>query len=97
MRNLTRYLLWAYVFTVPWDNFALPLVGTVSRAFGLAVVGATVLTIAAKGRVRRPDAVLGFAIAFAVWSVLSLLWTLSYEYTVGIGYHVMHNVLPVCG
>ena len=84
MRNFARYLLWAYVFTVPWDNFALPLVGTVSRAFGLAVVGATVLTIAAKGRVRRPDAVLGFAIAFTVWSVLSLLWTLSYNYTIGL-------------
>ena len=82
MRNVTRYLLWAYVFTVPWDNFALPLVGTVSRAFGLAVVGAAALTIAAKGRIRRPDAVLGFAIAFTVWSVLSLMWTLSYEITV---------------
>jgi O-antigen ligase len=82
MRNLTRYLLWAYVFTVPWDNFALPLVGTVSRAFGLAVVGATVVTIAVNGRVRRPDGVLGFALAFAAWSVLSLLWTLAYDHTV---------------
>jgi len=53
------------VFTVPWDNFALPLVGTVSRAFGLAVVGAAVVTIAVSGRVRRPDGVLGFEIAFA--------------------------------
>jgi O-antigen ligase len=84
MRNVTRYLLCAYVFTVPWDNFALPLVGTVSRAFGLAVVGAAVLTIVAKGRFRRPDAILGFAIAFALWSVTSLLWTLSYAHTVEI-------------
>jgi O-antigen ligase len=82
VRNLTRYLLWAYVFTVPWDNFALPLVGTISRAFGLVVVGASVLTIAGEGRVRKPDAVLGFAIAFSVWSVFSLLWTVDYEKTV---------------
>jgi O-antigen ligase len=82
MPSVSRYLLWVYVFTVPWDNFALPLVGTVSRAFGLAVVGAAALTIAAKGRVRRPDAVLGFVIAFTVWSVISLLWTLSYDHTV---------------
>ena len=34
MRKVTRYLLWAYVLTVPWDNFALPLVGTLSRASG---------------------------------------------------------------
>jgi O-antigen ligase len=81
MRNFTRYQLWAYVFTVPWDNFALPLLGTVSRAFGLVVVGAGIVTIAGEGRVRKPDAILGFAIAFSAWSVLSLLWTIDYERT----------------
>ena len=82
MRNLTRYLLWAYVFTVPWDNFVLPLLGTISRAFGLLVIGAGVLTIAGEGRIRKPDAVLGCVIAFSAWSVLSLLWTIDYEKTV---------------
>src|SRR3954467_5024635 len=78
MRNLTRYLLWAFVFTVPWDNFALPIVGSVSRVCGLAVLGAAVLTTAMEGRFRKPDAVLGFAVAFCAWSVLTLLWTISY-------------------
>jgi O-antigen ligase len=78
MRNLTRYLLWAFLFTVPWDTFALPLVGSVSRAFAMAVIGAAVLTTAMEGRFRKPDAVLVFAIAFSVWSALSLLWTISY-------------------
>jgi O-antigen ligase len=82
MRNLTRYLLWAYVFTVPWDNFLLPLVGSVSRLVGLAVVGAGVLTVIAEGQFRKPDAVLGFGIAFSVWTALSLLWTLSYANTI---------------
>ena len=82
MRKLTRYLLWAFVFTVPWDNFPLPLVGSVSRVFGLAAVGAAVLTTAMEGRFRKPDAVLGFAIAFSVWGALSLLWTISYGNTV---------------
>jgi O-antigen ligase len=82
MRKLTRYLLWAFVFTVPWDTVQLPLVGSVSRAFGLAVVGAAVLTTAIEGRFRKPDAVLGFAITFIVWVALSLLWTSSYENTV---------------
>jgi O-antigen ligase len=84
MRNVSRYLLWVYVFTVPWDNFALPLVGTVSRLCAMAVVAGAVVTMAMEGRFRRPDAVLGFAIAFAVWSALSLLWTLSYENTVAM-------------
>jgi O-antigen ligase len=82
MRDGTRYLLWAYMFSVPWDVVALPVVGTLSRAFGLAVVGAGLLTIAIEGRFRKPDAVLGFAIAFSVWGALSLLWTISYDDTV---------------
>ena len=76
------YLLWAFVFTVPWDNFPLPFVGSVSRVFGLAVVGAALVTTAMEGRFRKPDAVLGFAIAFSVWGTLSLLWTMSYGNTV---------------
>src|SRR5262245_9379265 len=81
MRNLTRYLAWAFVFTVPWDVVQLPVVGTLSRAFGLALVGAAVLTIAMVGRFRKPDAVLGFSMAFGAWSALSLLWTLAYVNT----------------
>jgi O-antigen ligase len=84
MTKLTRYLLWAYVFTVPWDNFALPLLGSISRAFGLAVVGAAVLTSAVRGRIRTPDAILCFAIAFAAWNALSMLWTLSYPNTLRV-------------
>ncbi|MEP7308726.1 MAG: O-antigen ligase family protein [Acidobacteriota bacterium] len=82
MRRLTRYLLWAFVFTVPWDNFPLPIVGSVSRVFGLALVGVALLTIVMQGRFRRPDGVLVLSIAFSVWGTLSLLWTISYETTV---------------
>ncbi|MEO8256954.1 MAG: O-antigen ligase family protein [Acidobacteriota bacterium] len=81
MRRLTRYLLWAFVFTVPWDNFPLPFVGSVSRVFGLAVIACVVLTTAMQGRFRKPDAVLTFSIAFGLWGALSLLWTLSYGST----------------
>jgi O-antigen ligase len=84
MRKLTGYLLWAFVFTTPWDNIPLPFVGTVSRAFGLAAVGAAILTTAMAGRFRKPDAVLAFAIAFSVWGALSLLWTISYRDTVPV-------------
>jgi len=82
MRRLTRYLLWAFVFTVPWDNFPLPFVGSVSRVFGLALVGAAVMTTAMTGRFRKPDAVLGFSIAVSVWGALSLMWSISYDITV---------------
>jgi O-antigen ligase len=95
MRKLTRYLLWAFVFTVPWDNFALPIVGSVSRVFGLAVVGAAVLTTLVEGRFRKPDAVLGFAIAFSVWGALSLLWTISPASTVVLASTLAQSVAGV--
>lgn len=82
MTKVTRALLFAFVFTVPWDNFALPVLGSVSRAFGLAVVAAAVATTALRGRIRKPDAVLCFALAFGGWTALSLLWTMTYATTV---------------
>src|SRR6476661_956396 len=47
----------------------------------MGVVALAALTMVMEGRFRKPDAVVGFAIAFGVWSALSLLWTVSYEYT----------------
>jgi O-antigen ligase len=82
MSNLIRYLLWLYAFTVAWDTVSLPLVGSVSRALGLAVVGAAVVMTMVTGRFRKPDAILGFATAFGVWCALSLMWTISNEDTV---------------
>ena len=82
MRRLTRYLLWAFVFTVPWDNFPLPIVGSVSRVFGLALVGVAVLTTVIQGRFRKPDGVLVLSIAFSVWGTLSLFWTISFDTTI---------------
>jgi len=82
MRKLTAYLLWLYVFTVSWDTVELPFFGSLSRAVGLVVVGVAILTTVLRGRFRKPDAVLGFAVAFGVFSMLSLLWTISYQETV---------------
>jgi len=82
MANLTRFLLILYLFTVSWDTVPLPLIGSVSRAAGLAAIAAAIATKAMNGRLRRPDAVLMCAIAFSVWSVLSLLWTIAYQDTV---------------
>jgi O-antigen ligase len=81
MRKLTSRLLWLFVFTVPWDVVKLAMVGSISRAAGLAVIAAAAVTTAAEARFRRPGAILWLAIAFAVSSALSLLWTVSYEST----------------
>jgi O-antigen ligase len=44
-------------------------------------VSAAALATVIDGRFRKPDAVLGWAVAFAVWGGLSLLWTVSYDNT----------------
>ena len=95
IRDLTRSLLWVFVFTAPWDTIALPYVGSVSRAAGLALSGAAILTIALEARVRKPDAVLVFAIAFALWNVLSVMWTISSERTFVVVVTVAQLVLSV--
>jgi O-antigen ligase len=78
MGSLTRLVLAAYAFTLSWDNISLPVIGSMSRAAGLAVTGLGIATIVMRGRLRRPDPVLLFATAFSAWSVLSLLWTVSF-------------------
>jgi O-antigen ligase len=82
MAKVTRYLLFLYVFTVSWDTVPLPVIGSVSRAAGLVAIAAALFTAVGNGRVRKPGAVLVCAIAFSGWSVLSLLWTISYQATV---------------
>jgi O-antigen ligase len=68
-------LLWLFVFTTPWDVVPLPIVGSLSRAFGLATLATMLLVTLLNGRIRRPDRVLLSAIAFGSWSAMSLLWT----------------------
>jgi len=82
MRKVTGFLLWLYVFTVPWDIVEIPGVGSSTRFVGIALIGAAVITVAAEGRFRKPDWIFGLAIAFTASSALSLLWTMSYPATV---------------
>jgi O-antigen ligase len=81
MRNLTRYLLWAYVFTISWDVIPLGLLGSISRVVGLAFVSMALLTMIQQARFRKPEPILAFAAAFSVFGMLSLLWTISYQDT----------------
>ena len=79
MRKVTERLLQAYVFTIPFESVTqVAGLGSLSRLLGIAAMGAAVLTIAAEGRFRKPDAILGFAFAFVAVSALSLLWTVSF-------------------
>lgn len=78
LRKLSYALLWAFAFTVPWQNVVLlQSLGTISRAVGLlaAVVGA--LTILLEGRRHRLVDVHLFTGAYATWVAISLFWSSS--------------------
>jgi len=84
MPNWIYALLWLFVFTTPWDNIPIPLFGSLSRAVGVAVMAPLVFFTIMRGRIRKPDWVLLFSIAFAAWSAMSLLWTNSFNATVAM-------------
>src|SRR4030095_11545557 len=81
MRKVTTALLLRFVFSVPWDVVPIGELGTLTRLVGIVLIGAAMMTIVAEGRCRKPDAILGTALAFTVASALSLIWTVSYSVT----------------
>lgn len=81
MRQVTRWLLWLLVFSVPWGLVPVPVIGTISRSLGLATIAAGALTTLVEGRMRKPGVIFWLAVVFAIASVLSLFWTVSYTDT----------------
>ena len=77
MRSVTERMVWVFAFTVPWDVVVFSGIGTISRVAGLVALMAAALTTVAEGRFRRPDAILGFAVAFTGMAALSILWSVS--------------------
>jgi len=84
MRSITGWLLWLFVFTVPWDVVAIEGIGALSRLIGVALLGTALLTTAIEGKFRKPTAIFAVASAYIAFTALSLLWTISYPDTVQI-------------
>jgi O-antigen ligase len=83
VRRLSRFLVWLFIFSVPWGIVvnALPGLGSMTRLLGLVATGAGVLTAVVGGRIRKPGVIFWFAVVYTVASVLSLTWTISYPYS----------------
>lgn len=79
MNQITRILLALVVFTLPFDQaFTLPGIGSLSRAAGLLLAFAGLLTLASGATIRLrklPVFLLVFA-AFVVWNALTVLWSI---------------------
>ncbi|MER3555717.1 MAG: hypothetical protein C4331_15630 [Meiothermus sp.] len=81
MDRLAYYLLWLYVFTIPWENIiTIPGLGTLSRLVGIAAVGVGVLHVLLSGRLQLHRVHVP-AILFVLFSLASLIWTISAEDT----------------
>jgi O-antigen ligase len=86
--------LWLLAFSIPWQNaLVIPGLGTLSRAVGVAALGIGLLAMLTTGSLRRPKAFHLLAIAFALWSALSLAWAI--DVTTSLGRVITYAQLAV--
>jgi O-antigen ligase len=78
MRRITLWLSWLLMFVMAFEDLVLAgTLGTMGRVVGLALAGCWLLSALALGRIRRPGAIHGLMIGFALWCAASILWSLS--------------------
>ncbi|KAA6464691.1 O-antigen ligase family protein [Acidobacteria bacterium AB60] len=78
MRRVAWGLLLLFAFTIPWEyslDFGAPL-GNVSRIAGAAALFAFIPAVLQAGRVRRPGALHGLALALYLWTCCTCLWSI---------------------
>jgi len=82
MSNAAFWVLWCFVFVLPWDVLTkLPVVGSIPRLVGLAASAVCVLYILARRRVRPPSWFHLFALLFVLWAGATSLWSVDPEAT----------------
>ena len=76
MRRIVFILLFALVFTIPWEGLiAFASFGTLSRAIGLGAAALGVVAVVGTGQARRLNAMHYLMGLFVLWAFLSLAWT----------------------
>ena len=82
MSNAAFWVLWCFVFVLPWDVLTnLPVVGSIPRLVGLAASAVGVLYILARWRVRPLSWFHMFAVLFVLWAGATSLWSVDPEAT----------------
>ncbi len=82
MSNAAFWVLWCFVFVLPWDVLTkLPVVGSIPRLVGLAASAVGVVYILARRRVRPLSWFHMFAVLFVLWAGASSFWSIDPEAT----------------
>src|SRR5947208_15973844 len=82
MSNAAFWVLWCFVFVLPWDVLTkLPVVGSIPRLVGLAASAVGVLYILSRRRVRLLSWFHVFAILFVLCAGSSSFWSIDPDET----------------
>jgi len=81
MNYLAFWIIWAFVFMIPWENIIVfPGIGTGAKVAGIMAIAVGSLIILARGKLRwHPFHAVSFL--FVLWSWISLFWTIAPEAT----------------
>ena len=80
---LAHIFTWMFVFAIPWQNMLVfPGLGTISKLLGAAAIGATLLLVVMRGRVRSITNWHRVALLYFGWVVLSVFWAVSNQESV---------------
>lgn len=82
VRAWTYRLLFAFIFTIPWETALVWGLGTLSRTMGLAVAALWMFAVLQSRRFPRLGYFHVLAAAFFLWTASSVLWSLDVEVTV---------------
>jgi len=82
MRKFAYILSLIVIFTIPWED-AVTIAGlnSVTRYAGIIASGVWLVSIFFRRKLRRLNAFHVLLILFSLWNVVSLTWTIEYDYT----------------
>ena len=83
LERLGFIFLCALTFVLPWGE-SIPMLGSAVLAswLGLATLGTVALRTCVTRRIRKPSPLHYWMLAFALWSIVSVLWTVDWDSTV---------------
>ncbi|MBA3890761.1 MAG: O-antigen ligase family protein [Gemmatimonadaceae bacterium] len=97
-RTVATWVLALFVFSIPYENgVVLQGVGSVARLIGFAAIAVVVMSTYDRGmlRFRVPSLFLVVAVAYMVWSAMSVFWSIVPNVSLGEGASLLQLVAMV--